>query len=149
MATCGASGAGNGLCSVWEVRTGARATWLGDQTRSDTAAAVAFSRDGRTLATASGDGVVQLWEVATWTKRAEFKPHRDRVGAIAFGPDGRLFSGGMDTTTVATSARPPKPRTPVADPWDELTRADAAKAFAAQGQLLADRRRRWRCSPTS
>ena len=39
--------------------------------------------------------------MATWQVRAEYRGHRDRVSALAFAPDGRLFSGSLDTTVLA------------------------------------------------
>ncbi len=50
-----------------------------------------FSHDGRLLATASVDGVVQLWDVGS--ARALGKPleHEGIVGRLVFSPDGRVL----------------------------------------------------------
>ena len=92
---------------VWDVATGRVVATLAAGPRPG-AASAAFAPDGRTLATASADGIVRLWEVATWTVRAEFRGHRDRVTALAFGPDGRLYTGGLDTVVLGWDAQPPR-----------------------------------------
>jgi HEAT repeat protein len=78
--------------------------------------------------------------VATWKVRAEFRGHRDRVTAVAFGPDGRLFTGGLDTVVLRWDVRPPRDavRGTLADAWEALTDADAKAAFQAQGRFLAE-----------
>ena len=85
---------------VWDAATGRAVATLAAGPRPG-ATNAAFAPDGRTLATASADGVVRLWEVATWKVRAEFRGHRDRVTAVAFGPDGRLFTGGSTPSSSA------------------------------------------------
>jgi WD40 repeat protein len=47
---------------------------------------VAFSGDGRILATAGSDGVVRLWDVATQRKLAELR-HEGRADQLAFSAD--------------------------------------------------------------
>ncbi|MER5204156.1 trypsin-like peptidase domain-containing protein [Streptomyces sp. NPDC002825] len=60
---------------------------------------VAFSPDGRTSASASSDGTVRLWDVATGKSRATLTGHADTVFSVAFSPDGRtLATGGVDRT---------------------------------------------------
>jgi RNA polymerase sigma factor (sigma-70 family) len=90
---------------VWDVAKGKRVPSLPDGL-PDGAACIAYAPDGRTVATAAQDGTIKVWEVATWKVRAEFHGHRDRVNSLTFAPDGRLLSGGLDTTVVVWDVRP-------------------------------------------
>jgi RNA polymerase sigma factor (sigma-70 family) len=124
---------------VWDVASAKRVAGLAAGLPLG-AVSVAFAPDGRTLATASADGVIRLWEVASWSVRAEFRGHRDRVTALAFAPDGRLLSGSLDTTVLAWDVRPPRPAAdgPLTSVWDDLARPEAAQAFRAQGLMRAN-----------
>lgn len=60
---------------------------------------LAFSADGRTLASAGRDRTIRLWETATGKERGKLEGHKDPVNAVVFAPDGqRLASGSSDRT---------------------------------------------------
>ncbi len=125
--------------SVWDAATGRVVASLAAGPRPG-AANAAFAPDGRTLATSSADGIVRLWETATWTVRAEFRGHRDRITALAFGPDGRLFTGGLDTVVLGWDVRPPRDaaKGTLTEAWEALTDSEAKAGFQAQGRFLAE-----------
>jgi WD40 repeat protein len=58
--------------------------------------AVAFSRDGRYLASGSHDKDVRLWDLKTGRCVRVCLGHTDWIRCVAFGPDGRLASAGPD-----------------------------------------------------
>ncbi len=60
---------------------------------ADAVAAVAFSPDGQTILTASGNRA-ELWDAASGRRLDRFFPH-DKVSAVAFSPDGKfVLTGG-------------------------------------------------------
>ena len=70
---------------------------------------VAFSADGRCIASAHDDGTVCIWNAATGVSLQELKGHTSRVWSAAFSPDDcQLASGSGDRTVrvwdVATGA---------------------------------------------
>src|SRR4051812_526357 len=52
---------------------------------------LAFSRDGKTLASGRNDNKVQLWDVATSKELFTMKGHEGPVLAVAFAPDGKTL----------------------------------------------------------
>jgi WD40 repeat protein len=60
---------------------------------------VAFSSDGKTVASGGGDKTVRLWEVATGKEIRTLKGHQEWVRSVAFSSDGKtVASGGLDRT---------------------------------------------------
>ena len=53
---------------------------------------VAFSPDGRLLATASEDKTARLWDPATGKHLRALTGHTGPVLSVAFSPDGRLLA---------------------------------------------------------
>lgn len=61
---------------------------------------VMFAPDGKTLAAASGDPTVKLWDMATGQVRVVLEVHTSPVNAVAFAPDGKTLASGRDDGMV-------------------------------------------------
>jgi WD40 repeat protein len=61
---------------------------------------VAFSPDGKTLASAGHDKATRLWDVAERSVRRVLEGHKDNVTAVAFSLDGKLLATGSADATV-------------------------------------------------
>jgi WD40 repeat protein len=61
---------------------------------------VAFSPDGRTLASGSTDQTVRLWEISSGKSLNILRGHTEEVLSVAFSPDGRTLASGSDDQTV-------------------------------------------------
>ncbi|KAK3942581.1 vegetative incompatibility protein HET-E-1 [Diplogelasinospora grovesii] len=101
---------------------------------SDLVSAVAFSPDGQTLASASDDRTVRLWDAATGTPRHTLEGHSDWVSDVAFSPDGQtLASASGDHTVRLWDATTGMPRHTLEGYGGSVS----AVAFSPDGQTLA------------
>ena len=88
---------------VWDSTNGQKVLSL--KGHSAGVAGVAYSPDGKRIASASGDKTVKVWDASNGKLILTFKGHTDAVCCVAFSPDGkRLASGGMDKTVKVWDA---------------------------------------------
>jgi eukaryotic-like serine/threonine-protein kinase len=82
---------------IWDATTGQKLYALQGHTAS--AWKLAFSPDGRCLATPHTDGTIILWDLATRKPLKTFRRHGNIVSCVRFSPDGQwLASASMDET---------------------------------------------------
>ena len=94
---------------------------------------VAFSPDGRLLATAGRDGTARLWDPATGEHLHTLTGHIGGVRGEAFSPDGRLLaSSGADMTVRLWDPATGEHRRTLASHWGIL-----GTVFSPDGRLLA------------
>lgn len=76
-----------GMIKLWDLNARMeRATLIGHTGR---VASLAFTSDGKTVASASGDGTVKIWDLGAAVDRDYLKGHKSVVVDLAYSPDGK------------------------------------------------------------
>jgi WD40 repeat protein/DNA-binding SARP family transcriptional activator len=101
---------------------------------------VAFSPDGQTALSASGDGTLILWDVNTGAIMRRFEGHSGGVNGVAFSPDGQTALSASDDATlilwdVSTGD--------IIRPFEGHTGAVTCVAFSPDGQTAVSGSADW------
>ncbi len=88
----------NYFLHLWDVKTGAEVRRL--RGHDSDIRGLAWSADGRRVASCGADKTARVWDVASGTELARALGHTRAVRAVAFAPDGKLLATGGDDRAV-------------------------------------------------
>ena len=89
---------GHGDIVLLDAHTGKYVKILGGHTED--VGSLAFSPDGKTLASGSGDNTIRLWDVATGDTLKTLTEHTGVVDSVVFSPDGKTLASGDRARTI-------------------------------------------------
>ncbi len=124
------------LCPIISAQEYAHTTFIGHER---IVSSVAFSPDGKILASGSWDYTIRLWNVNTGELLKTLIGHENCVSSVAFSPDGKILASGSwdhsiriwDVDTGNHIHTPVRKDTGVAH-WDRVR----SVAFSPDGQIL-------------
>jgi WD40 repeat protein len=90
----------SGELLTWDLQAGDVRTILQSHETARYVKCVAFSADGKRLASGGHDGSVRIWNPVSGKLAFELRGHDRLVHAVAFSPDGKILASGSFDTTI-------------------------------------------------
>ena len=92
---------GQTSAGMWDVETGSRLSFFpGGGSGCCRKRPLAFSKDGRFLATALGDAAVQIWDAASGEATVALRGHKSAVTSASFSTNGERLATASDDRTA-------------------------------------------------
>jgi len=88
------------IITLWDVDARETLRTFGGPGHRGGVHSVSFDRNGDLLASASADGTIGVWDVATGKVLRTLTGHSDWVRSVAFSPDGGLLASASDDATL-------------------------------------------------
>lgn len=130
---------------IWDIASGKPLLRL--ERHHAAVVSLAWSPDGRILASGSEEGLICLWEVASGKELTCYETKPNGVHGITFSPQGQILASAMDDTTVLLWDIAPadwrKPAKALAarertQRWTDLGSEDASTSYRALWDLAAE-----------